>query len=67
MKSIAEQVYDLEIKINALYYSYQQEKRRLKEQISLLRSLCNHKNVTYNLIDHCYVCNDCKMEKQRFK
>ena len=62
---------DLEIKINAAYYSYQQEKRRLKEQISLLRSLCNHEKTTYHPDasgnnDSCYTCDECGLEKKRF-
>lgn len=71
-KTIKEQIYDLEIKINKLYYSYQLEERKFKEQISLLRNLCNHENTTYypDLFgnnDSCHICNDCGLEKKRFK
>lgn len=70
-KTIKEQIYDLEIKINKLYYSYQLEKRKFKEQISLLRNLCNHENTTYHPDpsgnnDSCYTCDECGIEKKRF-
>lgn len=72
MKTIKEQIHDINLKLDEQYAEYLIEMKRLKSQISILRSLCNHKKTTYHPDqsgnnDTCYTCDECGLEKKRFK